>query len=132
FRCNLTGNKMKLVIVAQDYGFGPTAQAFILARELHKAHTFINVAVVKTHHSVELFSQLNPDIQIIDTMPANTDLLISSFEPSAILEAWLKDIPSIYYCNLLWFWLQYGEVQLSQLEADIQLFQHLKKQNKHQ
>jgi hypothetical protein len=114
----------KIIIVAQDYGYCPTSYAFTIARALFaKDHSNrFQIAIVETP-IVRTFYELNSDVAInlVPSLPPSTDidLLISCYEPSAIVEAWLEDKPCIYYCNLLWFWLQNCEVTLDQIEKDI-------------
>lgn len=111
---------MHIIIAAQNYGFCPTSYALTLARVLTNARSDVKISMIETT-SILTFKQL----------PERADLLISCYEPSAILDAWLNNIPCIYYCNLLWFWLENGEVDMRQLQSDIQLFKKFKKQNKH-
>jgi len=124
---------MKLIIAAQNYGFCPTSYAFTIARAVRNSRPDIDISIVETP-SVKTFNQLNQDIslRVIPTVTSEADLVISCYEPTAILEAWLNNIPCIYYCNLLWFWLRNGEVNIKQLETDIRFFSQLKKENKHE
>jgi hypothetical protein len=119
---------MKIIIAAQNYGFCPTSYAFTIARTLQLARIDVDISIVETA-STKIFSELNKDTQIhmISSIPSKDDLIISCYEPLAIMEAWINDIPSIYYCNLLWFWLKNSEVNLPEIENDIQLFKQLKK-----
>lgn len=124
----------KIIIVAEDYGYCPTSYAFTIARALNTHSNRYQIAIIETP-SVKTFSELNPEVNI-KLLPALSvaefDLLISCYEPEAIVRAWLKNKPCIYYCNLLWFWLQNGEVNLEQVSSAIDTLIELKRQGNKQ
>ncbi len=123
----------KIIIVAQDYGYCPTSYAFTIARAIFASDNSnrFKIAIVETP-SVRTFYELNSDVAIglIPSLPSSDyfDVLISCYEPNAIVEAWLADKPCIYYCNLLWFWLQNGELKLDQVEKDVNQLMTFKRQ----
>jgi len=74
-----------------------------------------------TNTSLEIFARVNPDVRLklVDKFsPKDADLVFSSYDPFLIVEAWSHNKPTIFYCNLLWFWKVEGK------QKKIEQYQH--------
>src|SRR5207244_1086668 len=54
-----------------------------------------------------------------------------SFDPFSIVDAWTYDIPSIYYCNLFWYWDVFDKKSLIlSYKKQLQYYKKIKKFSK--
>lgn len=97
----------KIYVSSQFFGFGPTSNLFSILKNLKNKSDSFEIHAFK-NEVMELFSERSPGI--IDQWSeeemnyTDLDILLSSFDPFTVVEAWFKDIPSIFYCNLFWYW----------------------------
>lgn len=96
----------RIYVSSQNFGYGPTSNLFAILKSLKTKTDLFEIHAIE-NESLQLFSSKEPDI--IDSIaeniePKKTDLVLSSFDPFIILDAWLNDIPTVFYCNLFWYW----------------------------
>ncbi len=96
----------KMYVSSQFFGFGPTSNLFSILKNLKMKSDSFEIYALK-NEVMELFSERSPGV--IDQWSneinySNLDILLSSFDPFTVVDAWLKDIPSVFYCNLFWYW----------------------------
>ena len=96
-----------LVAFAQLFGYGPTSNLFSLLRLAKHELSSNDRLFIKDNEHVRIFFKNNPNLatKLINHISYDkTDLILSCFEPLPIIKAWYHNIPSIYFCNLFWFW----------------------------
>lgn len=126
-----------IYVGSEYYGFGPTSGLFVILRTLQeqaeKQKRKIQIRAVK-NKGMEIFHSVNKDIphfHMVEKLdPRKADLVFSSYDPFLIMEAWLHDVPSILFCNLLWFWKVKGKEEKIRQYRD-ELY-HLKETDKTQ
>ncbi len=96
----------KIYVSSQFFGYGPTSNLFSILKSLKSKSSLFEIYGIK-NEVMEFFASKNPGI--IDQWSgeidySEVDILMSSFDPFYIFEAWLNDIPTIFYCNLFWYW----------------------------
>lgn len=96
----------KIYVSSQNFGFGPTSNLFAILKNLKSKSNKIKIYALH-NEAMGIFSRINHGIvdYNVDKIDFhNVDLVFSSFDPFAILNAWLLNIPNIFYCNLFWYW----------------------------
>lgn len=97
---------MNIYASAQLFGFGPVSNLFTLLKALKKQDRHIKIFLIE-NEATKIFNKKNPgvaDCMVPDIDPGNCELIISSFDPFAVVTGWINEIPTVYYCNLFWYW----------------------------
>ncbi len=104
-RTNNSRNKT-IYVSSQYFGYGPTSNLYSVLGHLKANNKHLFIKAIE-NEGIKIFNERKPGIinklvKKIDYHDA--DLALSSFDPYLILYAWYHNIPSVYCCNLFWFW----------------------------